>query len=273
MHRILLCPVIAAILALFLCVTPCGAEPASPTAEQAELNELFINYYGDPRPERLVGFLDRYGKNADWNAFPPAVGLYAVVFREHPDWIDRLMPSQFDARTADAVDAMLQLSGNSRLQQALKSRAGQAGHDARLQAELANLPSQVTDIRIVTPTHLDIFWGAFFASGDARYVRPIIEFMAQTANRSEPIALDLAATAVAMSGGPKEILGQLKGKYGDALAREIVFAATATWGLGANARRHQKVAEAMAAYVSEHPGTNATKVLSVVRPRAAPSGR
>jgi hypothetical protein len=122
------------------------------------------------------------------------------------------------------------------------------------------------DIQIARPTQLDIFWGAFFSSGDERYVRRIIDFLAQTANRSEPIAIDIARTAVAMSGGPKEVYGQLKGKYDQRLAMEIIFAATAGWALGANARRHEKVAHAMTAYISEYPDTYTTKVLSVLRP-------
>lgn len=89
------------------------------------------------------------------------------------------------------------------------------------------------DIQIARPTHLDIFWGAFSSSGDERYVRRIIDFLAQTADRCEPIAMDIARTTVAMSGGPKEIYGQLKEKYDQALGMEIVFAAAAGWALGA----------------------------------------
>jgi hypothetical protein len=70
-----------------------------------------------------------------------------------------------------------------------------------------------------------------------------------------------------MSGGPKDIFGHLKGKYDQALGREIIFAATAAWALGANARRHEKVAHTVTTYISEHPGTYTTKVLSVLRPR------
>src|SRR3954462_9689628 len=102
-------------------------------------------------------------------------------------------------------DAALKLTGNESARRKLKPRLDEAGHDPSLQVELANLPSQLTDIRIVRPTHLDIFWGAFFASGDERYVRGIVDFLAQTADRSEPIAFDTLAIALAMMGGPQEI--------------------------------------------------------------------
>ncbi|MCK1384952.1 hypothetical protein [Bradyrhizobium sp. 21] len=183
------------------------------------------------------------------------------------------MPARLNARSADAVDAALKLAGNEIARQKLKPRLDEAGHDPSLQAELANLPSQLSDIRIVRPTHLDILWGAFFASGDERYVRMIIDFLAQTANRSELIAIDVAKVTVAISGGPKEIYGQIKSKYGDALGYEIIVASTAGWALGTNARRHEKVAAVMDAYISGHGGTPASKLLSVLRPKATAPGR
>jgi hypothetical protein len=250
-----------------------SAQVIQPSGKTADADDdLFLYYYKNPQPERLVGFLERYSSKASsvalpWSAFPPAVGFFAVVFREHPEWIERLLPSHFDARSALAVDAALELSGDFAVRRALQPRFAESGSDAILKGELDRLPSQIMDIQITRPTHLDIFWGAFFASGDERYVQRIIDFFAQTADRSEPIALDVARTAVAMSGGPKQIYGQLKEKYGQALGTDIIFAATAAWALGANERRHEKVAHVVTKYISEHPGTYATKVLTVFQPR------
>jgi hypothetical protein len=259
-------------IALVLTATCFAAAQVAPPSEQTADNDLFLYYYKNPRPERLVGFLERYGRYAgsserSWNAFPPVVGFFAVVFREHPEWIDRLIPSHLDARSAVAIDAALQLSGNSAVRQALQKRFAETGSDMTLKGELGDLPMQIVDIRIVRPTQLDIFWGAFFSSGDERYVRRIIEFLAETADRSELIAMDVARITVAMSGGPKEIYGQLKAKYDQAVGTEIIFSATAGWALGANARRHEKVAHALTTYISEYPGSYATKVLSMLRPR------
>lgn len=250
------------------------AAPLQTAFAQGAEEELLQTFYRDPRPERLNGFFERYAAAApNWTAFPPAVGFYAVVFRKNPDWVERLMPASLNAKSADAVDAALALAGNDSARQKLRPRLDEAGHDPSLQAELANLPSQLADIQIVRPTHLDILWGAFFASGDERYVRMIIDFMAQTANRSELIAIDVAKVTVAMSGGPREIYGQVKPKYGDALGYEIIVASTAGWGLGANARRHEKVAGAMDAYISGHAGTPAAKLLTVLRPKAGAPNR
>lgn len=151
--------------------------------------------------------------------------------------------------------------------QGLRTRLGQAGSDATLRTELANLPRRVEDLQITSATHLDIVWGASSASGDGRHARKIIDFLARTMNRSEPLAFDVARTAVAMSGGPKEVNGELRGKYGDHLSREIVFAATALWALASNARRHAFVNDALTAYIREHPTSYATKALDALRPK------
>jgi hypothetical protein len=159
----------------------------------------------DPRPERLVGFLERYETGVRGaEAFPPVAGFFAVVFRRHADWIDRLIPAHFDARTAETIAAALRLSGQLAVGESLKSRLVEAGSDATLSAALTNLPLRLEDIRVVTPAHLDILWGASFASGDVRYVRMIVDFLAKTANLSELIALDVARIAVVIAGAPSD---------------------------------------------------------------------
>jgi hypothetical protein len=228
-----------------------------PAAEE----DLLTYFYKDPQPARLAGFLERYEKAApSWNSFPPLVGFFAVVFRRSPDWTDRLIPAHPDGRTAMAIAAALQLSGQAKT----RPRVQSSSSDPRLAAELAGLPLRLEDMRIVTPTHLDILWGASFASGDERYVRLIIDRLAATATRSEPIALDVTRTAVAMWGGPQDILGQLKGKYGEAEARDIIVASVAAWALGSNARRHEFVAKAVKKYIADHSGSHAAKVLLVL---------
>jgi hypothetical protein len=109
--------------------------------------------------------------------------------------------------------------------------------------------------------------GGFFASGDDRYVRMIADFLATTANRSELIAIDIAKTALAMSGGPKNILAQLKDKHGEGGAREIVFAASVAWALESNAEQHSFVDKFLTEYIAANSGSPAAKILSALRPR------
>jgi hypothetical protein len=227
--------------------------------------DLVTYFYKDPRPERLLGrTADLAGATPSWIAYPPLVGFFAVVFHAHPDWIDRLMPDRLDPRMAETIAAALRVSGQSVKDGNLRARLTTAGSDATLQAEFAGLPTRLKDIHVKTATHLDVLWGASFASGDHRYVHLIADFMARTANRSELIALDVTRTALEMMGGPK-FIAELKGKYGDALAREIIFAGTALWGMASNARQHEFVDQAIAAYIADHPGSHAAKALTVAR--------
>jgi hypothetical protein len=70
---------------------------------------------------------------------------------------------------------------------------------------------------------------------------------------------------LAVVGGPQEPLRQLQGKYGDQFAREILFAAVATWGLEANARAHPFIDEFLTKYIAANSSTPTAKLLTVAR--------
>ena len=173
------------------------------------------------------------------------------------------MPPELNALNAEALRAALQLSGNGAKAEQVRSKVKDT--DARLKAELADLPARPEDLRIATPTHLDLLWGASFASGDGRYASTIIDYFAETANRSELIALHIAQVVVAQMGGPKGPLEELRRKYDEATARQIIYAAAALWALQSNAKQHAFIEEVVAKYVAEHPDTPATKALSAFR--------
>jgi hypothetical protein len=231
---------------------------------------LLTFFYKDPRPERLIGFIEKYDAppaERKWEAYPPAAGFFAFIFRKHPDWIERLVPARLNARMGETLTAAMWLAGSPAKAANLQPRLKQAGSDEQLRGQFSRLANRLEDLRIVIPTHLDILWGASFASGNGRYPRMIIDFFAQTANRSEPIAIDVTQTAIAIMGGPKDSVRELRGKHGDALAREIIYAATALWALQSNARQHPIVDEVVAKYIQEHAGTPAEKALSALRPK------
>src|SRR5262249_54215692 len=114
-------------------------EARAQATEAATDNDTFSHFYADPRPARLLGFLDRYQKRApSWNAFPPVAGFFAIVFQRHSDWIDRLVPEHPDSRTATAILGALRLSGLPSIEPNLRSRLSAAGADPTLSTELAN---------------------------------------------------------------------------------------------------------------------------------------
>jgi hypothetical protein len=227
-------------------------------------------FYADPQVERLVGFVERYDSaatEANLGAYPALAGFLAAVFRAYPDKIERLVPAQLTPRSASAIAAALRLSGNEAAVEKFKARLTQAGFDSRLQAEFAGLPAKIEDLRIQSGGHLDLLWGATFATGSDRYANMILDFFAKTANRSEPIAIDLAKTILSHFGGPKDILPQLRGKYGDPLTIEIIVASSAGWALISNSRQHPVVQSAVTAYMQSNPSSLATKVLSSFQPK------
>ncbi|MGA7325756.1 MAG: hypothetical protein WBX25_15025 [Rhodomicrobium sp.] len=230
------------------------------------VEELVSYFYTDPRPERLYGFMDQFeglvGKE-NWGAYPPLVGFFAVVFSAHPDQIERLLPAVFTPKSAVTLANALRLSGAQAFFTKLKLNL--VRRDPKLQAELGGLPARSEDVEIKTPTHLDIMWGAAFASGDKRYVSKIVHFLEHTVNRSEQIAVDVFKMTAAMTGGPKEIMKEVRGKYGDARALELVVVSAALWGLRSNALQHPFVERTLEEYAAGHQGTLAAVALSNLR--------
>ena len=246
--------------------------PTSAAAQQG-LESRFTYYYKDPRPERLIGFFDDYQKlpaAQQPGAYPPVAGFFAIIFRGHPEQIDKLIPARLNPKSAETLAAALRLSGNQAAADKFQARLKATGHDGELATAFAGLPAKLEDLKITAPYHLDILWGAAFASGDGKFVVMIIDYFARTANRSEPIALDIGHTVIAMSGGSQEILGELRGRYGDDGARQIIFAATALWAVASNARQHAFVNTVLGQYIDAHPGTPAQKALAALRPKPQP---
>jgi hypothetical protein len=239
-----------------------------PTAQ----DQLLTQFYKDPRPERLTGFFDQFDAEhaGRWDAYPSAAGFFAVVFRKFPDRIEQIIPARFNPMSATAIAAALRMSGNDAMAAKLKPKLDQAGRDEKLAGDFGNLPTRLEDLSIRSPTHLDILWGAAFASGDARYVRMIIEFFAQVANRSEQMTTDIARVVIAMSGCPKEIYGELRNRYGNNDGALVIFAAAALWATESNARQHPFVEQVVNTYINENPGTYATRAMSALRPKTKP---
>jgi hypothetical protein len=222
-------------------------------------------FYKDPRPQRLIEFFaDVQSRALPWSAYPPLAGLFAGVFKLHPEQVDQLVPAVKDVKAAYTLIAASRLSGQPAKAEALRAKFTSLGSDERLNAEFAGLPNRIEDLQIATPTHLDILWGASFADGDGRYVMPIIDYLASTANTSELVAIDIAKTAVEMSGGPKGTIAGLRGKYGEARGRQMIYAATALWAIASNTRQHDYVKRTVTKYIGDHPGTPATKALSAL---------
>jgi hypothetical protein len=262
--------VLAGIFSVCAFLLPLRAIAQQPQAQAAPNDTLLTTFYKDPRPERLIGFLEQLQRSPaaqSWEAYPPVAGFLAFVFRSHPEDIEKLIPGRLDAKVAEAIAAALRLSGNQALYEKFQPRLAKSGRDAELAAVFVNLPPRLEELQITTPSNLDILWGAAFASGDAKFVLMIIDYFARTANLDEDVARDIARTVVAMAGGPRDVFNQLRGRYGVLAARQVVFAASALWAIQSNARQHEFVDGVVTKYIAEHPGTPAQKALVATRPR------
>jgi hypothetical protein len=254
-------PIAAFLVVLLLAALPCRAQPASPTSAEA----VIMHFYSDPRPERLVGYFELYERGAhSWIAFPPLVGFYAVVFRGHPDWIDRLTPAKPSPSGAATLASSLRLAGLAATRRDLLDRLATVGSEPTLKAQLAGLPTQLDSLVATTPTHLDILWGASFASGDGRYPRMVIDVLARTANRSDDVAIDIAKLVLALVNHDRDFPAQVKSKYGEAMAIQMAYAATAAWALSANARQHPFVDKVVTDYATSNAQTPTGRLLAVL---------
>ncbi|MBS0538188.1 MAG: hypothetical protein JSR47_05505 [Proteobacteria bacterium] len=239
----------------------------APAAAQKKSTSPLTYFYLDPKPEKLVGFLDSYAKNpTDWMAYPPMVGFYAIVFRQFPDWVDRLSPSVFDSKTAVTVAVAYKLSALSPMPAPLHDRLFSTQPDPRLQAEFPHLPARVEDVAIRTPTDLDVMWGAFSASGDERYVRKILAFLAATIDPAPELGIDVTRLTVALSNpdAGKKIFPELRAKYDDTRLHQLANASTAQWALVSNAVQHAKIRQIVDAYSAEHPDSVTTSSLAAL---------
>jgi hypothetical protein len=238
------------------------AQRAATTQPFPVTSPVIARFQDDPRMPRLDGYLqDLANRPKDWGDYPVLVGFFAATFQRHPDWIDKLLPARFDAKTADVVSAALRLSGQAP-SATLGARLAAAGPDAKLSAELAGLPTRLEDLKVAVPTHLDILWGAFFATGDTRYVRPILDFFAAVANQSEPVAHDVTRVAAAMARRDNTDLQQMKSRYDQPTLVRIVYASTAEWALLANAQNFPAVKQLLTNYVAANGEKPAAKSLS-----------
>ena len=242
-----------------------GPSAAQLIPQSPELKTSIAFFYRDPRIETLTHvFATLTTEGRDWTAYPPVAGLLGRTFALHPDWIDRLAPSPGNSKAASAFLAAVRLSGHAAEAGKYRSRFGPNDLDSTLEDQFGSAPDRLEDIRIRTPTDLDLLWGASFAEGDGRYVRMILDFFASITNQSELIALDTARITVAMVGGPKDIYDALKQRYDAAQRGRMVVAAAALWATGSNVRQHDYVRQATTAYIHDHPGTYAVRALSAI---------
>jgi hypothetical protein len=99
------------------------------------------------------GFIDKLQSSAvadKWEAYPPMAEFLAIVFRSHPDWIEKLIPPELGRKTATTLTTALQLAGSPAIPTDLRSRILAAGIDDTLNVAFSGLPNRIQDLQIAT---------------------------------------------------------------------------------------------------------------------------
>lgn len=223
---------------------------------------LVARFQNDPRIERLDKLLPSLVANAqEWGNYPVLAGFLAVLFQRAPDRIDGLIPAQLDAKTADMLQAAFRLSGRTP-SAVIAQRLAQAGHDAKLSSEFADLPPALAELRPDTATYMDILWGAYFASGDVRHAVPLLDFFATIANQAEVIGLDITRITVAMDTDTMSDVKPIASRYDRSTFWDMTRAATAELGLIRNAQVYPAIKQLLATYAAQHAQEEASKSLA-----------
>src|SRR5688572_20330252 len=105
---IALCRLLPWVFASLCFLLSATAEPSHASTNVDKRQDVFTYFYKDPRPERLIGFLQTFSEapgGENWIAYPPVAGFLAVVFRRHPDVVHKILPERPSPRVADAVRA------------------------------------------------------------------------------------------------------------------------------------------------------------------------
>jgi hypothetical protein len=217
--------------------------------------DQFRSYYARPdigTVPSLLAELDRSGAG-DWTARPPIIGFIAGLLITNPGQTD-LLPR--NASLSLRRDYALALSLAGMRGRGLKA-AQQGGLDAQQQALIRSAPA-LSRLTIRNGTELDYSWGAAFATGDARYVRPIVRRFVQLTSRRQK-ADDILAGATFMRTGQGD-MQSLKERYDAQSIQEVALGSAILIALAEQSARHTFIRDGIAAELPA--GTQAQRILT-----------
>jgi hypothetical protein len=217
-----------ALLTTLLFIAPAATQPATRPMAAEQAAEMLQNYYLDPQPEVLPdmmrGLADG-GAMAPQQAGSSVVGFVAGASRADEGLIGVFaeVAADLPAVSAQPIVVGLQLADTEATRAAL----------ARLQADrpvpLADLAAaEFPNLPIDGPSTLDLWWGAFFATGDKTYPK----LVADALNDLPEGDLEAAVAEAARAGDRDKALA-------------LATAGSAEWSLNALMRDHPRIADAL----------------------------
>jgi hypothetical protein len=210
---------------------------ASSLAARAEVSAQawLESYYLNPQPDQLgtaVRSLSRQGYFEKPGHTAIAIGFLSTVFAQHPQRVDGWL-AEFNGLPLQhhrLIASALWQAGHPMGSQLLRTLSERTSVAAEVQ-QLANRPSvSVTDTPVLSPSSMNLQWGAFLATGNERHVIAILDGIgADRPALSTAARYALAQNAVAhsrvmeicqaqLSKQPNEVQSVLRAVLNDAAA-------------------------------------------------------
>ena len=209
---------------LLACTLACATPPAPEPEEEPppeRLGDMLAFFYRDGEIERVEWMLREISRTqmlAEPRAVSPVQGFFSQLFSANPERV----PAWADVIAALPVEDQRYLwvpvwfSDNPQARNRMSERIrGQPELAEILSPLLTRKPPALSGLRPVSSGDLDFLWGAFFASGEADYVRQI---------------------SVVLAWDPDKL------QAGEDLA-PMVLRRAVEWSLVVNARSHERVLE------------------------------
>jgi hypothetical protein len=168
-----------------------------------DVEDWMANYYTKPQPDRVPAALEAMEQHrvlaTHRTAEASVAGFLALVFRDNAQyavsWAER--SDSYSKELRRTVWLGLWLSNTEPARDHLSCLAQNAtrGDLDYLRILLTNQPFDLRQLKPVDPNHLDMLWGAFFASGEPQYLKRIIWAMSFLDQRTDPFKYATAAAA------------------------------------------------------------------------------
>lgn len=228
-------------------VDPAGVDPdvlkrtdVTEEAAQSESDKFLTYYYLSPAPDRFVEEFRVIARLCDFeiDANLPALStFYGMIIRANPArtaaWADALF--ELPASYRPMLYYSLHLAATTESRDALRRLADKVpDHEQRTVFAILGRPEiDLSAMPIRAGAHLDMLWGAYFATGDQTYVVRVIETLG-------------SASA-------------------DQQAASMVLARAAEWSLRSNCWQHSKVLAACRSSIERAPAPLAEKLRAIVK--------
>lgn len=169
---------------------------------EAEFRNWFAFYYKDPDPKNISAALKFMQQKEYLQDFPDvAAAFLSRIFEKNPKYLDEWL-SEWRPLGPDVWDVVLAAlyfanTEESRELFAKNLNRGSISNRNKYHALLSENRNQadLLALEIATPRQVNIMWAAFSASGDARYVKKVIELIRYYGDRNSNLS-ELADVAM-----------------------------------------------------------------------------